>query len=93
MNASNHAAARVASAVGGIAAVLAAGEAANLAARHFGTVAGAAVIVAVFAACWLAPHVRSLLHPQPQRPREPQLPAQAGNGPAESHAPDMLPVL
>lgn len=93
MHASNHAAARVASAAGGIAAVLAVGGAANLAARHFGVLAGVALIGAVFAACWFAHRVRPLLHPQPQRPREPQLPAQAGNTPAESHAPGMLPVL
>lgn len=93
MPASKHTAARVASAAAGITAVLAVGEAANLAARHFGVTAGAAVILAVFAACWLVHRLRPMLHPVSQRPQEPRLPAQAGNAPAESRVPDMLTVL
>ena len=65
MNASNHAAAKAAMAAGGIAAVLVVCEAANLAGRHLGVIAGAAVIVAVFAACWLVHRVRPMLHPVP----------------------------
>ena len=65
MNASNHVAVKAASAAGGIAAVLAVCEAANLAARRFGTMAGVVVIVAVFAACWLVHRVRPMLHPVP----------------------------
>ena len=62
MNTSNHVAAKVTMAV---AAVLTVGEAANLAARYFGTLAGAVLIGAVFAACWLVHRVRPLLHPVP----------------------------
>jgi len=65
VNTSHHAAVKAASAAGGIATVLATGEAANLAARHFGVTAGAAVIVAGFAACWLVHRVRPFLHPVP----------------------------
>ena len=65
MNASNHAAVKVATAGGGIAAVLAVCEAANRAGRHLGVTAGAALIVAVFAACWIIWRVRPLLHPVP----------------------------
>ena len=93
MFASKHTAVRVASAAGGIAAVVVVGEAANLASRTFGPLAGAAVIVVVFAACWLVRVARPMLHPVSQRPREPQFPAQAGNAPAESRVPDMLTVL
>ena len=93
MNTSHHVAARVAMATGGITAVLAVAEAVNLAARHLGALAGAALTGAVFAACWIASRVWSLLHPVSQRPREPQIPAQAGNAPVESRVPDMLPVL
>ena len=67
--------------------------AADLAARHLGVTAGAAVVLAVFAACWIVHRARPLLHPQSQRPREPQIPAQPGNAPAGSHAPDVLAVL
>ncbi len=62
---SHHAAVKAASAVGGIAAVLAVGEAANLAARHLGVTAGAALIMAVFVACWIIWRVRPSLHPVP----------------------------
>ena len=65
---SNHARsplARIALAAGGIAAVLAVCEAANLAARHLGTLAGAAVVTFVFAACWAVTRIRPLLHPVP----------------------------
>ena len=65
----NHVAVKVASAVGGTAAVLVVGEVANLASRVFGPVAGGAVIVAVFAACWLVHRVRPMLHPVPLAPR------------------------
>jgi hypothetical protein len=56
-----------------VAAVLAVAEGANLASRAFGVLAGAALVGAVFAACWLVFGVRPVLHPQPQRPREPQV--------------------
>jgi hypothetical protein len=65
VNASNHAAVKVASAAVGIAAVAAVCETAQLACRAFGPMAGAAVIVAVFAACWIVWRVRPLLHPVP----------------------------
>ena len=65
MFASKHTAVRVASAAGGIAAVVVVGEAANLASRTFGPLAGAAVIVVVFAACWLVHRARPMLHPVP----------------------------
>lgn len=93
MFASNHAAVKVASAAGGVVAFAVVCEAADLAARTLGVVAGAAVIGAVFAACWIVSRVRPLLHPVSQRPREPQLPAQAGNASAESRVSDLLPVL
>ena len=96
MTASNHgrsAKARLALAVGGVSAVVAVAGVARLAARELGTTAGVALIAAVFAACWLVHRVRPLLHPVSQRPREPQLPAQAGNTPAESRDPELIPVL
>ena len=65
MNASKHTAVKVASAAGGIGAVLVAGEVADLAARHYGVTAGAALICAVFAACWFVHWVRLMLHPVP----------------------------
>ena len=68
MNASNHVAAKVASAAGGIAAVLAVCGAADLAARRFGPMAGGVLIVAVFAACWLAHSLGSRRAPRPTRP-------------------------
>ena len=56
----------------GIAAVLAVGEAANLASRALGVMAGAVVIVAVFAACWIVHRFRSLLRlARPARNCEP----------------------
>ena len=73
MNAPNHAAAKAAMAAGGIAAVLVVCEAANLAGRHLGVIAGVAVIVAVFAACWLVHLIRPMLRPVSRRPREPQV--------------------
>ena len=90
MNASNHTALKAA---GGITALAVVCEAGNLAAAAYGTVAGYGLIVVVFAACWIVHRFRSLMHPLSQRPREPQLPAQAGNAPAESRVPDLLPVL
>jgi len=60
---SNHVAVKAASAVGGIAAVLAVAWAAGLAARHYGPIGGAAVIGSVFAACWVVHRFRPLLHP------------------------------
>ena len=80
-------------ALGGITALAVVCEAGNLAARAYGTAAGCGLVVVVFAACWIVHRFRSLMHPLSQRPREPQLPAQAGNAPAESRVPDMLPVL
>ncbi|MGO8729841.1 MAG: hypothetical protein ACLQK8_24690 [Streptosporangiaceae bacterium] len=65
MNASNHVAVKAASSAGGIAAVIAVAEAARLASRAFGITAGAAVIGAVFAACWIIWRVRPMLHPVP----------------------------
>ena len=66
MSTSNHVAVKAASAV---TTVLAVCEAANLASRTFGTLAGAALIVAVFAACWIVHRVRPFLHPVPLAPR------------------------
>ena len=68
MNPSNHRSrplARIALAAGGIGALIAVCEAADLAARHRGAIAGAAVITFVFAACWIIRRVRPLLHPVP----------------------------
>ena len=65
MNTSHHAAAKVASAAGGIAAVAVVCEAAQLASRALGVIAGVAVITAVFAARWIIWRVRPLLHPVP----------------------------
>ena len=62
MFASNHVAAKVAIPV---AAVLTTREAASVAARYFGTLAGAVLTGAVFAACWLVHRVRPMLHPVP----------------------------
>ena len=80
MNTSHHAAVKAASAVCGIAAVLAVGEAANLASRRFGPMAGGVLIVSVFAACWLAHWVRPMLHPVPlarrNGTREPEVTAE-----------------
>ena len=66
MTASNHGRhllARIILAAGGIAVFLAVCGAADLAARHYGTLAGVAVISGVFAACWAFRRVRPLLHP------------------------------
>ena len=65
MHASNHVAVKAASAAAGIAAVLAAAWVADLAARHYDLIAGAALIVSVFAACWVIRRFRLLLHPVP----------------------------
>lgn len=76
MNTSHHARrplARAGLAVAAIAAALALCGAADLAARHYGVTAGAALIAGVFAACWIAARARPLLHPVSQRPREPQV--------------------
>ena len=93
MNASNHGHHAWVKGGVGIAVVVALAGAAQQASRHFGVLAGAAVVTVVFAACWIVHRVRPLLHPVSQAPREPQLPAQAGNAPATSSAPDLLPVL
>jgi hypothetical protein len=69
--------ARLVLAIGGIAAVLAACGAADLAARRYGTLAGAALIAAVFAACWIVFRVRPLLHAA--RPAPVRLPEPAGD--------------
>lgn len=73
MNSSNHAAAKAVYAAGGIAAVAVVCEAAHLASRARGAMAGYALIAAVFAACWIIRSFRSLLHPVQRRPREPQM--------------------
>lgn len=39
----------------------------------YGTLAGVLVVGVPFAACWVVWRVRPALHPQPQRPREPQV--------------------
>lgn len=57
--------ARLVLAAGGIAALAAVCECADLAARYFGALAGAALICAVFAACWAVRRVRPLLRPVP----------------------------
>lgn len=66
--------ARIILAAGGITAVLAVCGAADLAARYYGTLAGAALISGVFAACWIVFRVRPLLHaarPAPVRLPDP----------------------
>lgn len=68
MSTSNHVAVKAASATGGIAAVAVVIGAAQLASRAYGVTAGAALIVAVFAACWIFHRVRPALHPV-RRPR------------------------
>ena len=68
MTTSNHGRHAAVKAASGIAAVLAVCEAARLASQTLGPMAGAAVIVAVFAACWIVSRIRPLLHPAP-RPR------------------------
>jgi hypothetical protein len=50
--------------------------AADLAARYYGTLAGAALITGVFAACWIVFRVRPALHPaRPAPVRLPELAA------------------
>jgi hypothetical protein len=74
-----------------LAAIAALAAAADLTARH-GATAGAALIVAVFAACWIVHHARPLLHPaRPARTPDPVVPS--GNTSPDSRARDMLPVL
>ena len=71
MSASNHGrsiAARAAYAAGGIAVFIGLAEAAhvvNILAGPSGLVAGVALVVAVFAACWYVWRVRPMLHPVP----------------------------
>ena len=87
---------KAAQAAGGIAAFIALAEAAHVVsvlAGPSGLIAGTALIVAVFTACWYVHRVRPMLHPVSQPPREPQFPAQAGNAPAEPAHPGLLPVL
>ena len=87
---------KAAQAAGGIAAFIALAEAAHVVsvlAGPSGLIAGVALVAAVFAACWYVHRVRPLLHPVSQPPREPRLPAQAGNAPAEPARQDLLPVL
>jgi hypothetical protein len=92
VNASKHAAGIAVKAAGGIATVLALAAAAGLAARHSGALAGAALISAVFAACWIVRRVRQLLHPaRPARNCAPVVPS--GNTSPDSAQPDLLPVL
>jgi hypothetical protein len=80
---SNHVVTRAVYAVGGIAVVAVVCEAANLAAMARGAMAGAAVIVAVFAACWIIHIARPLLHPaRPARTCEPELAVLADDSPA-----------
>ena len=67
MSTANHAAVKAASAACGLAAVAVVIKAANLASQAYGVTAGAAVIVTVFAACWIIHRVRPALHPV--RPR------------------------
>ena len=77
MTTSNHdrsPVARIVFAAGGIGAVLATCGAADLAARRYGTLAGAVLITAVFAACWIIFRVRPVLRlvrPAPVRMPEP----------------------
>jgi hypothetical protein len=59
---------KLASAACGLAAVAVVIKAANLASQAYGVTAGAAVIVTVFAACWIFHRVRPALHPV-RRPR------------------------
>jgi len=70
----NHAAVKAASAIGGIAAFAAVIEAADLASRACGVTAGAALIVAVFAACWIIHRIRQALHPVRPRASVPHRP-------------------
>ena len=75
MTASQHGHRTAVKAAGSIAVVLAVAEAANLAARSRGEMAGAAVVAMAFLACWIIHQLRQILRPVPRRSREPQLPA------------------
>jgi hypothetical protein len=68
VNSSNHAAAKAVYAVAGIVTLAVLCEAAHLASRARGAMAGYELIAVVFAACWIIRSFRSLLHPAP-RPR------------------------
>ena len=65
MNASTHGRRAAVKALGVIAVILVTAEAASVAEQLFGFLAGAALVGAVFAACWIIWRVRPLLHPVP----------------------------
>lgn len=74
MDTSHHApsrTARAAYATAGIVAAVGVCEAADLAAQAYDVAAGAAVITAVLAGCWILRHIRPVLHPVPARPSRP----------------------
>jgi hypothetical protein len=92
VNASNHGSRVWLKGALGIAVVAALAGAAQQVSRHFGVLAGAAVITAVFAACWITRNIRPLLHPaRPARTCDPVVPS--GNAAPDVRARDMLPVL
>lgn len=92
MNASNHGHHAWVKGGVGIAVVVALAGAAQQASRHFGVLAGAAVVTVVFAACWIVHNIRPLLHPaRPARTCDPVMPS--GNAAPDVRARDMLPVL
>ena len=71
MSTSNHVIVKAASGIAALAVLI---EAAELASRAYGVTAGAALIVAVFTACWIIHRVRPALHPERLRisvPRQP----------------------
>ncbi len=72
--------ARLALAAGGIGALIVVAGFADLAARHFGVLAGAALICAVFAGCGLAFRPRPHHAPHLSRPAPVRLPERARDG-------------
>ena len=78
MNRANHRPRTAVKALAAIAAVLALAGGADLASRHSGATAGAALIGAVFAACWITHRIRPVL--RPARPAPVRLPDRSGEG-------------
>jgi hypothetical protein len=86
---SNHVIAKAASSIAAVSAVI---KAADLVSRAYGVTAGAAVIVAVFAACWIIHRARPALHPaRRSRASAPVVPP--GSTSPEPARPELLPVL
>jgi hypothetical protein len=86
---SNHVIAKAASGIAATAIVI---KAAEMASRAYGVMAGVALIVAVFTACWLVFRVRPALHPaRRSRASAPVVPP--GSTSPEPARPELLPVL